>query len=99
MLKLAIGEENARADAGLRNEGRDRATVSVLRARSRRRSRHSRFATASFRRRSITSVEDPECDLDYVPNASRDADVNNAVSNPLGFGGHNACVVFKRFAE
>jgi 3-oxoacyl-[acyl-carrier-protein] synthase II len=44
-------------------------------------------------------VADPACDLDYVPNAPRDADVSIAVSNSFGFGGHNACVVFKRFAE
>jgi 3-oxoacyl-[acyl-carrier-protein] synthase II len=39
---------------------------------------------------------DPECDLDYVPNESRKADVNYAVNNSFGFGGHNACVVLKR---
>ena len=40
---------------------------------------------------------DPECDLDYVPNESRAADVPVALSNSFGFGGHNACIVIKRF--
>ena len=41
---------------------------------------------------------DPECDLDYVPNEAREADVGVAISNSSGFGGHNASIVLRRFA-
>ena len=40
---------------------------------------------------------DPECDLNYVPNKAVKADITMAASNSLGFGGHNACVVLKKF--
>lgn len=40
---------------------------------------------------------DPDCDLDYVPNESRKQDVNVVMSNSFGFGGHNACLVFKKY--
>lgn len=40
---------------------------------------------------------DPECDLDYCPNEARSAEINLALSNGLGFGGHNACIAIKRF--
>ena len=42
---------------------------------------------------------DPECDLDYVPHTSREINVDVALSNSFGFGGHNASIVLKEFSE
>ena len=42
-------------------------------------------------------VPDPACDLDIVPNQGRQADIKVAISDSLGFGGHNTCLVFKKW--
>ncbi len=97
MLKLALGEENARSTPVSGTKG---ATGHCLGAAG---AIEATFTVLALRDGKLPPTinyehEDPECDLDYVPNASRDADVNVAVSNSFGFGGHNACVVFKKFA-
>jgi 3-oxoacyl-[acyl-carrier-protein] synthase II len=97
MLKLALGEENARATPVSGTKG---ATGHCLGAAG---ALEATFTTLAIRDGKLPptinyEVEDPDCDLDYVPNKSRDATVNIAVSNSFGFGGHNACVVFKKFS-
>jgi 3-oxoacyl-[acyl-carrier-protein] synthase II len=98
MLKLALGEENARSTPVSGTKG---ATGHCLGAAG---AIEATFTTLAVRDGKLPptinyEVADPDCDLDYVPNEARDAEVRVAVSNSFGFGGHNACVVFKKFAD
>jgi 3-oxoacyl-[acyl-carrier-protein] synthase II len=43
--------------------------------------------------------KDPDCDLDIVANQGRSKDMKYAMSNSLGFGGHNACIVIKKWED
>jgi 3-oxoacyl-[acyl-carrier-protein] synthase II len=98
MLKYALGEENAYKTPVSGTKG---ATGHCLGAAG---AIEAAFTILAIRDSKLPptinyEVEDPTCDLDYVPNEARDADVKVAVSNSFGFGGHNACVVFERFED
>ncbi len=96
MLKLAIGEENARKTPMSSTKS---ATGHCLGAAG---AVEAMFTVLAIRDGKLPptinyETPDPECDLDYVPNTTRDADVEIAVSNSFGFGGHNAVIVLRRF--
>ncbi|HEY3183787.1 MAG TPA: beta-ketoacyl-ACP synthase II [Gaiellaceae bacterium] len=97
VIKLALGEENARRVAVSSTKG---ATGHCFGAAG---AVEAVFSVMAVRDRKLPptinyEVEDPDCDLDYVPNESRDApDLNVALSNSFGFGGHNASIVVRRW--
>src|SRR4029077_20717979 len=98
VIKLALGEENARKTPISSTKG---ATGHCLGAAG---AVEAIFATLAIRDGKLPptinqEVEDPKCDLDYIPNESRDADVRVSVSNSFGFGGHNASIVLKRLED
>jgi len=98
VIKLALGEEKAGMTPISSTKG---ATGHCLGANG---AIEAIFSTLAIRDGKLPptinyEVEDPECDLDYIPNESRDADVRVSVSNSFGFGGHNASIVLKRLQE
>src|SRR5207249_10337904 len=97
VIKYALGEEDARKTPISSTKG---ATGHCLGAGG---AVEAIFSTLAIRDGKLPptinyEVEDPECDLDYIPNESRDADVRVSVSHPFGFGGHNAPIALKRVA-
>ena len=98
VLKLALGEENARKTPVSSTKG---ATGHCLGAAG---AVEAIFCTLAVDRGALPPTinyeePDPKCDLDYIPNEAREADVRTAVSNSFGFGGHNATIVIRRFED
>jgi 3-oxoacyl-[acyl-carrier-protein] synthase II len=97
VIKLAVGEEHSRKLAISSTKG---ATGHCLGASG---AVEAMFTILAVNRRVMPPTinyeeADPECDLDYIPNESREApDLEVAVSNSFGFGGHNACIVVRRY--
>jgi 3-oxoacyl-[acyl-carrier-protein] synthase II len=98
MLKLALGEEKAHSTPVSSTKG---ATGHCLGAAG---AIEAIFSILAIRDGKVPptinyEVPDPECDLDYVPNEAREMDVRVALNNSFGFGGHNACILVRRFAD
>ena len=98
VIKLALGEENARKTPVSSTKG---ATGHCLGAAG---AVEAMFSVLAIDRGVLPPTinyeePDPSCDLDYIPNESREADVRVAVSNSFGFGGHNATIVLRRFED
>jgi 3-oxoacyl-[acyl-carrier-protein] synthase II len=98
VLKLALGEEQARRTPVSSTKG---ATGHCLGAAGAVEAIFTIFAVQRGVLPPTINYEtpDPLCDLDYIPNDSRAQETEIGVSNSFGFGGHNACVVFRRWDE
>ena len=98
VLKLALGEENARKTPISSTKGSTGHCLGGAGA------VEAIFSVLAIQRGMLPptinyEVPDPECDLDYIPNEARPADVRVAISNSFGFGGHNSSIVLKRFED
>src|ERR687897_336652 len=98
VLKLALGEEKALRTPVSSTKG---ATGHCLGAAGAVEAIFCTFALQHGVLPPTINYEDPDptCDLDYIPNEARRQDIEVAVNNSFGFGGHNACVVFRRWDE
>jgi 3-oxoacyl-[acyl-carrier-protein] synthase II len=98
MIKLALGEEAARKVPISSTKG---ATGHCLGAAGAVEAIFSLLAIRDGVLPPTINLEnpDPNCDLDYIPNEARRADVRTAVSNSFGFGGHNASIVLRRYED
>jgi 3-oxoacyl-[acyl-carrier-protein] synthase II len=98
VIKLALGEENARKTPVSSTKG---ATGHCLGASG---AVEAIFSILAVNKNVLPptinyETPDPACDLDYIPNEAREADVKIAVSNSFGFGGHNACIVLREVVD
>jgi 3-oxoacyl-[acyl-carrier-protein] synthase II len=96
VIKRALGEDNARTTPVSSTKG---ATGHCLGAAG---GVEAIFCTLAIHEGVLPptinyETPDPECDLDYIPNEAREADIRVAISNSFGFGGHSACLVLGRF--
>ena len=97
VLKRALGEENARRTPVSSTKGATGHTLGAAGA------VEAIFTVLALDQGVLPptvnyEIEDPECDLDYIANSPRRQQVEVAVSNSFGFGGHNTAVVFRRWA-
>jgi 3-oxoacyl-[acyl-carrier-protein] synthase II len=96
VIKIALGEEKARKTPISSTKG---ATGHCLGASG---AIEAIFSTLAVQRDVVPPTinyesPDPECDLDYIPNEAREWKTDVALSNNFGFGGHNACLVIKKY--
>jgi 3-oxoacyl-[acyl-carrier-protein] synthase II len=98
VLKLALGEENAYKTPVSSTKGATGHTLGAAGA------VEAIFTIFALQRGVLPptinyETPDPLCDLDYIPNEARSQQIEIGVSNSFGFGGHNACVVFRRWND
>jgi 3-oxoacyl-[acyl-carrier-protein] synthase II len=98
VLKIALGEENAYDTPVSSTKGATGHTLGAAGA------VEAIFTIFAVQRGVLPptinyETPDPSCDLDYIPNEARPQKIEIGVSNSFGFGGHNACVVFRRWDE
>ena len=98
VIKIAMGEEVARRTPISSTKGATGHTLGASGA------VEAMFTTLAVNRGVLPPTinqeqADPDCDLDYIPNEAREADIRIGVSNSFGFGGHNASIVIGRYDD